>query len=166
VVIVTAASLTLEPILHHVPSAGLVAVVPLVAWFCGFGPAMLATGVAAALLAVAPPYEGQGHSMAAHLTSIALFGVVSVAISWLAAARRRLDRERLILLQQQRAARAEAERLAQAKDDFLATVSHELRSPLTAILGWVQVLRRIVPPPTTRIAPSTRSSGARACRRV
>jgi PAS domain S-box-containing protein len=30
---------------------------------------------------------------------------------------------------------------AQAKDAFLATVSHELRGPLNAILGWVRILR-------------------------
>ncbi|HEY9874060.1 MAG TPA: PAS domain S-box protein [Candidatus Obscuribacterales bacterium] len=37
-----------------------------------------------------------------------------------------------------------AEELAKAnmmKDEFLAVVSHELRSPLTAMLGWVQTLR-------------------------
>ncbi len=45
------------------------------------------------------------------------------------------------LLVQERAARAEAERLASAKDDFLATLSHELRTPLTAMLGWVRMLR-------------------------
>jgi signal transduction histidine kinase len=143
VAIVAGASLTLEPILHRVPAAGLVAAVLLVAWSCGFGPAMLATAIAGAVLA-APPYEGQGHSVAAHLTDIALFVTVSTAIAWLASARRRLDQERLVLLQRQRAAAAEAARLALAKDHFLATVSHELRSPLTAILGWVHVLRRLV----------------------
>jgi signal transduction histidine kinase/ActR/RegA family two-component response regulator len=29
-----------------------------------------------------------------------------------------------------------------AKDEFLATLSHELRSPLSAILGWARILRR------------------------
>src|SRR5438270_13463636 len=28
-----------------------------------------------------------------------------------------------------------------AKDNFLATLSHELRTPMTSILGWVQFLR-------------------------
>ncbi len=29
----------------------------------------------------------------------------------------------------------------QAKDDFLATLSHELRTPMTAVLGWARMLR-------------------------
>jgi len=35
----------------------------------------------------------------------------------------------------------EAHAANQAKDNFLATLSHELRTPMTAILGWVQILR-------------------------
>jgi signal transduction histidine kinase/CheY-like chemotaxis protein len=35
----------------------------------------------------------------------------------------------------------EAQEANKAKDDFIATLSHELRTPMTAILGWVQILR-------------------------
>ncbi|MGA8810753.1 MAG: PAS domain S-box protein [Thermoanaerobaculia bacterium] len=34
----------------------------------------------------------------------------------------------------------EAESLNRAKDDFLATISHELRTPITSILGWAELL--------------------------
>jgi signal transduction histidine kinase/ActR/RegA family two-component response regulator len=50
--------------------------------------------------------------------------------------------ERKILLERERAARAEAERLNLMKDEFLAILSHELRTPLNAILGWTQLLKR------------------------
>jgi PAS domain S-box-containing protein len=46
----------------------------------------------------------------------------------------------------ERTLRGEAERVARAKDEFLATVSHELRTPLNAILGWTLTLRRRRPP--------------------
>jgi len=45
------------------------------------------------------------------------------------------------LLAREREARAEAEATALAKDEFVAVVTHELRSPLNAIRGWAHVLR-------------------------
>ena len=39
------------------------------------------------------------------------------------------------------AARRDAEQAALLKDQFLATLSHEMRTPLTSILGWVRLLR-------------------------
>ncbi|HZX92741.1 MAG TPA: ATP-binding protein [Rudaea sp.] len=39
------------------------------------------------------------------------------------------------------ASRAEALNASQLKDEFLATLSHELRTPMAPILGWAQILR-------------------------
>src|SRR6476646_1884584 len=38
-------------------------------------------------------------------------------------------------------ARAEAEKANRTKDEFLAMLSHELRSPMNAMLGWIQILK-------------------------
>jgi PAS domain S-box-containing protein len=51
------------------------------------------------------------------------------------------DLETQALLQREREARAQAEAAALTKDEFLAVVTHELRSPLNAIRGWSHVLR-------------------------
>ncbi|MBV9490179.1 MAG: CHASE3 domain-containing protein [Verrucomicrobia bacterium] len=42
--------------------------------------------------------------------------------------------------QQERHARAESERVNHLKDEFLATLSHELRTPIHAVLGWVNLM--------------------------
>jgi PAS domain S-box-containing protein len=41
-----------------------------------------------------------------------------------------------------RDARAQAEAASRAKDEFLAVLSHELRSPLHAVLGWLSILKK------------------------
>ena len=61
-------------------------------------------------------------------------------IAGIAIERTRADQRIQALLESERAARAEAERASRTKDEFLAMVSHELRNPLNAITGWVQLL--------------------------
>jgi PAS domain S-box-containing protein len=45
-------------------------------------------------------------------------------------------------------ARMQADKANQAKSEFLSSMSHELRSPLNAILGFAQLMEAGVPPPT------------------
>ncbi len=65
----------------------------------------------------------------------------SVAVAIDITDRKLAEREREQLLEQEKAARAEAQAANQSKDEFLAVVSHELRSPLNSILGYVRLLR-------------------------
>lgn len=55
--------------------------------------------------------------------------------------RRLVDEERSKLLASERAAREKAEAASRSKDEFVAMISHEIRSPLNSILGWSQMLR-------------------------
>jgi PAS domain S-box-containing protein len=57
--------------------------------------------------------------------------------------RRRAEREREQVLTAERAARAEIERVGRIKDEFLAVLSHELKTPLSAVLGYATVLQRV-----------------------
>jgi two-component system, chemotaxis family, CheB/CheR fusion protein len=56
-------------------------------------------------------------------------------------ARKQFEAERAHLLSQEQLARHEAETANRAKDDFLSNLSHELRNPLTAIIGWAQLIQ-------------------------
>jgi len=54
---------------------------------------------------------------------------------------RRAEREREALLTLEQVARERAEAADRVKDEFVATVSHELRGPLTAMVGWMHIFK-------------------------
>jgi PAS domain S-box-containing protein len=64
--------------------------------------------------------------------------IVGISRDVTAEKRAALEREELLTREQE--ARDEAERQGRLKDEFLATLSHELRTPMNAILGWLSIL--------------------------
>ncbi|MDL5051985.1 PAS domain S-box protein [Oscillatoria laete-virens NRMC-F 0139] len=58
---------------------------------------------------------------------------------------KRAAKERELLLEAEQGARMQAERTNVAKDQFLAVLSHELRTPINAVLGWSQILKKLEP---------------------
>lgn len=73
------------------------------------------------------------------LTAIPGGGLVCVVRDTTKQKRAEAEHERLLELE--RRAREAAEAASRAKDEFLAVLSHELRTPMTAILGWTWLLR-------------------------
>ncbi len=69
---------------------------------------------------------------------------------------KRVGQRREVLLAEEHAARERAEAADQRKDELVATVSHELRAPLTTIGGWVQILSE------AELDPATMTKGLEA----
>jgi len=80
------------------------------------------------------------------LPSLIIFGCLSLVVVYIVDSRRRAEFELRAAnehLEQRVAERtSELEKANRFKDHFLAMVSHDLRTPLTSILGWVDIIER------------------------
>jgi signal transduction histidine kinase len=108
----------------------------LTAFLTGFGPSLLATMLAV----VAANYfdyvvDGQLRVDSDDIVQLAIFLSIALSISILTTKRRRAERNLA-------RANAELRELDRAKDQFIAMLSHELKAPMTVILGWASILRQ------------------------
>lgn len=81
-----------------------------------------------------PPYLSFAITDLAYLTTLVGFLAVALATSELGSRSRQLAVEH--------AERLRAEARSEAMDEVLNKISHELRSPLSALLGWTQMMTR------------------------
>lgn len=105
----------------------------------------LAGAIGGAALAATRLSEGGGlasaSAAAAASSGIAEFDKLQRSIGEAGIKLARSETERASLLQREQQARKLAEEQVRIRDDFLAMLSHELRNPLSGILGAAQLLR-------------------------
>jgi signal transduction histidine kinase len=85
--------------------------------------------------------ESDNESLLLLQSFMATIAALTLSVAALVWERKAVEAERLLLLESEQAARAEAEAANHAKDEFLAMLSHELRNPLAAISNAAQVLQ-------------------------
>lgn len=137
----SATRFSLIPVLgHSSPYLLFTPAVMVAAWYGGLWPGLLAISMSAAVGTqfLRPTVGGL---TVGDWDRLSLFVVVGLAATWLQVTVTASTERIGLLLARERAARAEAEAADRAKDDFLATVSHELRGPLSEVVGWASLLR-------------------------
>jgi signal transduction histidine kinase len=113
--------------------------------YAGVGPAVVC--IVVALLCIAIAWHTSSALRLADALTLLMFVLSATLIVIIAARLRQAEQRRAESLALERQAREEAERVGRMKDEFLATLSHELRNPLSAIVGWAQVLHTQPLPP-------------------
>jgi signal transduction histidine kinase len=110
--------------------------VVLSAMYGGMGPGLLATAlsVLATFFLFFPPEHWARLEFRVVLEAI-IFSIASILVTSLSESRRRYEAA-------SQAAKEAAEAANAAKDRFLATATHELRTPLAAIQLWAQLLKK------------------------
>jgi len=147
-----------DPLIHdQVPYFVYVGSVVLATWFCGVDAGIVSTILAAFIgnyLFVQPRYEFVPHGE--DWLAMALFAALALGLVWQVGRWKRAERSlyaRAHRMQEQahqmreqteelRRLNAEAERINRVKDEFLATLSHELRTPIHAVVGWAYLLKQ------------------------
>jgi two-component system sensor histidine kinase KdpD len=146
VAVASALALPLYPLGDELPALFLLAAVAVSGFIGGYGPALLATATGFVILDFffgAPPFVFQLDL--GTLLDLGAFLLVALLVGTLNA-RLRVARGRALT------AREEAENALRARDEALVIVSHDLRTPLTAIKTSVSTLRN----PGAPLTDSTR----------
>ncbi|MDB5358276.1 MAG: domain S-box [Phycisphaerales bacterium] len=147
----TAMRFAADPVFHddHQFSTFYIAVI-ISAWFGGVGPALMATAVGGLIghYCFIEPKFSFAFADVADVLRLALFVFISLTVSVFSGLlHQSLQRAQAYARQLERAEREkarlyeEARQANEAKDRFLAMVTHELRSPVNGILLWAKLLR-------------------------